>query len=194
MAKPANERWVPAVFIGIFLIVMPRTECYWERLGGIPVAVIELLIVAAFLLAIVKLVASIRFAIRNWSQPKWVATRPALVYLAILFFAALDVPGLDCKVYQSPVVTRACYEGTMVTRGILLRANGVFEERSSSYGRRELRPGAWRWDGDTLRLTFSGEPLVKRYLRKADTLFAIADGAEKSYPPWFLEGWCRREN
>jgi hypothetical protein len=194
VASSAKTRWVTPVFIAIFLIVIPRTHCYWERLGAARVAIVELLVFAAFLVAIVKLVGSIRFAIRNRSGPKWAATRLALFYLAVLFFSALDTPWLDCETFRSPVVTRACYEGTMVTRGLELRANGDLEEWSRSFGLRHSRSGAWRWDGDTLRLAYTDEPSALRYVKRADTLFAIAEPGEESYPRRYLEGWCRGEN
>jgi hypothetical protein len=189
---------VIAVLIAIFLLVMLRTECYWQRLGGPVLPAMNLLIIAAFVLAVVRLVASIVFAIRNWSRHEYGVTLPAIVYLVTIVDAVANPLGIDCEALQSPVVERACYEGTMVTKTLRLRASGEFEWQSIGwFAMSEFQSGTWRRDSDTLRLAFSGEPLAetaRKYVRTGDTLLGVTEGGGRSYPPYFLAGPCRGQN
>jgi len=189
---------VIAVLIAIFLLAMLRTECYWRRFGGPVLPAMNLLIITVFVVAVVRLVASIVFAIRNWSRHPFGVTLPAIIYLVTIIDAVANPFGIDCESLQSPVVERACYEGTMVTKTLRLRASGEFEWQSIGwFAMSDFQSGAWRWDSDTLRLAFSAQPLAemaRRYVRKGDTLLGVAEGGGRSYPPYFLEGPCRREN
>ena len=193
----AKARLVTAILIAVILLGVLRTECYWERLGGVVLLAMNLLIIAAFVVVVVKLVASIVFAIRNRTRHEFRVVLPAIVYLVTIVDAVANPLGIDCQALQSPVVERACYEGTMVSITLRLRANGEFDERSVGFfGMSNFVSGAWRRDNDTLRLVFSGEPVpqaAERYVTKGDTLLGITEGGE-SYPPYFLEGWCRGEN
>ena len=193
----AKARLVTAILIAVILLGVLRTECYWERLGGLVVSVMGLLTFATFVVAVVKLVASVRFAIRNRTRREFRVVLPAIVYLVTLGDAVANPLGIDCEAFQSPVVERACYEGTMVDMTLRLRANGEFDGQSvGGFGMSGFVSGAWRRDKDTLRLVFSGEPIpeaAQKYVTKGDTLLGVTDGGE-SYPPYFLAGWCRGEN
>ena len=194
--RSPKARLVTAILIAVILLGVLRTECYWERLGGLVPSVMGLLTFATFVVAVVKLVGSIRFAIRNRTSREFRVVLPAIVYLVALVDAVANPLGIDCEALQSPVVERACYEGTMVDMTLRLRANGEFDGQSTGFAGRAFVSGAWRRDKDTLRLVFSGEPPPKtaqRYVTKGDTLLGITEGGE-SYPPYFLAGWCRGEN
>jgi hypothetical protein len=198
LATSAKTRLVTAIFIVIFLVVVPRMDCYWERLGGNVLPVMGTLIFAAFVLAVVKLVASILYAIRTWSRRKFGAPLPALVYLVMILDAITRPYRISCEAFQSPVVERACYEGTMRDITLRLRANGEFERQYIGwFAYSDFQTGAWRWEDDTLRLVFADEPspnVARSYVRKGDTLLGIREGGGRSYPPYFLEGWCRGTN
>ena len=192
-----KARLVTAILIAVILLGVLRTECYWQRLGGLVLPATGVLIFVAFVVAVVKLFTSIRFAIRNWSRRKFGVALPATVYLVTIVDAVANPLGIDCEARQSPVVERACYEGTMVEKTLRLRANGEFEWQSIGFfALSDFQSGAWRWDGDTLRLLFLGGPFpeaAQRYVRKGDTLLGIIEDGE-SYPPYFLVGRCRGEN
>ncbi len=194
---PRQTRLVTAILIAVILLGALRTECYWERLGGIVLPAMNLLIVVAFVAAVVKLVAAIVFAIRNRSRREFGVVLPAIVYLVTIVDAVANPLGIHCEAFQSPVLERACYEGTMVGVTLRLRANGEFDAQSIGFfGLSYFVSGAWRWENDTLRLVFAGEAApsaAQRYVRSGDTLLAITEGDE-SYPRHFLEGWCRGEN
>lgn len=192
-----QARLVTAILIAVILLGVLRTECYWERLGGVVYPVMGLLIFATFVVAVVKLVAAVRFAIRNRTGHEFGVVLPAIVYLVTVVDAVANPLGIDCEAFRSPVVQRACYEGTMVDVTLRLRANGDFDGQSIGLlALSDFVSGAWRWDKDTLRLVFSGEPIpgtAQRYVMKGDTLLGIMDRG-KSRPPYFLEGWCRGKN
>ena len=193
----AKARLVTAILIAVILLGVLRTECYWERLGGVVLLAMNLLIIAAFVVVVVKLVASIVFAIRNRTRHEFRVVLPAIVYLVTIADAVANPLGIHCEALQSPVVERACYEGTMVDMTLRLRANGEFDGQSiGAFAMSDFVSGAWRWDNDTLRLVFSGmtpPKAAQRYVRSGDSLLGITDGGG-SYPPYFLAGWCRGEN
>lgn len=189
---------VTAVVIGIFLLLVPRAGCYWQRLGGAVLPAMALVVIAVFVVAVVKLGASLGFAVENWSRHAFGAALPAIVYL-LAIVGTLTIPvGIVCDALPSPVVERACYEGTVVSKTLRLRASGDFEWQSIGwFAMSEFHSGVWRWYGDTLRLTFSKEPpaeMAPTYVRKGDTLLGVAEGGGRSYPPYLLEGPCRGEN
>lgn len=187
------RHWVVASYVAIFLVVVPRTDCYWERLGGGVLPVVGLLVFLAFILAVTKFVAATRAALRTWSRRGLKAAFPALAYLAMID-AALTQDGISCETFLSPVAQRACYEGTMVEMPLRLRENGDFElQVVGFFAWSSFHTGSWQRAGDTLRLAFAGEPLVAKYLWVADTLRPIP-GEARSYPPYFLQGWCRGDN
>jgi hypothetical protein len=193
-----KARLVTAIVIAVILLGVLRTECYWQRLGGLVLPAMDLLIFAAFVMAVGKLATSIRFAIRNWSRHAFGVALPAALYLVTIVDAVANPLEIDCEALQSHVVERACYEGTMVEKTLRLRANGEFEWQSIGwFAISDFQRGAWRWDTDTLRLVFSRGPLpeaAQRYVRRGDTLLGVPGGGEQSYPPYFLEGRCRGEN
>jgi hypothetical protein len=157
-----------------------------------------LLIMTVFVVAVVSLVSSILFAIRNWSRHEFGVTLPAIVYLVTIVDVVANPLEIDCESLQSPVVERACYEGTIVTKTLRLRASGEFDWQSIGwFAMSEFQSGDWRWDSDTLRLAFSNEPFAempRKFVRKGDTLLGITEAGGRSYPPYFLAGPCRGQN
>lgn len=133
-----------------------RTECLWYQSGGVVWIAydVALLVLGVWTVGLLleSTVRGIRAA-RAHGAHVFIAPIVCTIVLADAVFNPLGVR-LDCERFRSPVVARACYEGTMNQATLKLRENGRFEIRASSIVWADVRRGIWRRTADTLRLTY----------------------------------------
>lgn len=99
------------------------------------------------------------------------------------------------KFYQSPIVFRACREGTQNQQTFYLKANSEFEIRSTSIIYINYFMGKYRRKQDTIFLKYSGE----RFKILSDTLIVrnnLIYNAHKDTlePTYFYLGYCKGLN
>ena len=193
-----SKRTRTAVVWALLLLGSIRTECLWERLGGPVLLIGGLLILMLFLIVLAKFGIALTQAIRQDRESRFRAFVPALIYLFAMLDAAFNPLGVTCEVFRSPVVDRACYEGTMNYATVKLRANQRFEIQGvGTFGYSTFHTGEWRREGDTLYLDFRDpkpDRLPETYTVERDSLWVATERNDGARPLTFYRGYCRGLN
>lgn len=180
-----------SVILSILLLGLVRTECVWEKIGGLILPIGALLIGGLFVVVFVKFVAAVVSAIKHRSGLHLV---PPGILLIAMFDVAYNPLGFDCEAFKSPVVIRACYEGTVNMSTLKLRANQRFEIQSIGFmGFSDFEVGNWRIIDDTLSLEFTGRKpgrLPSQYIMDGDGFISEADHDSTRRRFAFYRGYC----
>lgn len=169
---------------------------FWVKVAGGIFLATGIIVIICILIVVV---ATIIMVIKIISKPNYRNLKNYLtIGFPVLVFIVLNIKQLRAgeNTFQSPVVIRACYEGTMNTSRLYFRKNGTFEDFNIGlFAFIHYCGGTWEQNGDTLILDFHGEKpklLEEKIVIKNKSLYTIQ--ADTLAPIFYYIGYCKGLN
>lgn len=184
------------VVSAVTLLISKNLYYFYIKLAGLTLPLsllLELLLFLTTLICVIILLVKLSKD-RNWrNKVNYISL--AIVVLIFLNFN-FGWYRTNADTFQSKVVKRACYEGTMNTSQLLLRKNGTFEDFNVGFfGISTYSHGHWTRTEDTLffsRNIRGNKLLADTVLIKNNELHPIqSDSLRRGR---YYLGYCRREN
>lgn len=161
---------------------------------------LTLLIPITFLLMVVNLMKSLFTILRNRPNLSLPILLPGLISLATLAYTLFSPWRLDSDSFESPVVIRACFEGTQNQAFIKLRKDKSFEINwTGVFFYNEWFLGTYSQRGDTLFLSYKTDKPYRfgdTIINNGRTLIPINKfkiDSSQYFVPFYL-GYCKGLN
>lgn len=199
MEKQENRKIKIAFFFSIVFIALTNTTYYWQKLAGLVFPIVGSIIAMLFISISIKIIIAL---VGIFKQRKNLSIKlfiPLMIYVTAIVEGVFNPFNINAEKFQSKVLIRACYEGTMNTTTIKFRENKTFEFQAIGwFAISDFWQGTWKSEGDTLYLSFDGlkpSRIGNTLVVKNDSLITIrkdGDGLENVIE--FSLGYCKGLN
>jgi len=154
MEKQENRKIKIAFFFSILFVVLVKTTYYWQKLAGLVFPIVGTIIAVLFISISIKIIIALVVIIKQKKNLSLKLFIPCIIYVIAIGDGVFNPFNINAEKFQSKVLIRACYEGTMNTATIKFRENKTFEFQAVGwFAISDFYQGTWKSEGDTLYLS-----------------------------------------
>lgn len=190
---------ITAILISTCLLTVTFTEYYWPIVSDFGVLAGAFLLLIFGLTLLIKLISTGITVVKHRNSLSLKLILPTALYIVSIAIIIIDPTFLNPETYQSKIIYRGCYEGTVNTGFIYFRETGKFEYRhGGAFGFTTYRDGTWMKNGDTLSISYTNNNIhqfVGEKLLMTDERFIKIQADTLQDNRWgFYRGFCKGLN
>ncbi len=184
------------IILAVGVLLLWFGEYYWIQLTEWASPLISIITLGFIILFLWKIMTSFIYFIRKKGFPGNLILT-SIIYFITLFLLIINPRFLNPEFYQSQIIYRGCYEGTMNTGVIYFRDHGKLDYKHSGFfGMTRFVKGSWTQDADTLFLDFNdgGCYMGRKLLLTDDRFIRIESDTLVNNESGFYRGYCKGLN